>query len=112
MEDIVQLIESLGGLHDARISALRWMPDTRSLEIEVKDLYSNFDGLPEYEGPTRAKFVFSDVSKAVLEVDFADACIYDWTFTKSGTPNCIIHFFPGGRITIECGQIECVKSPN
>ena len=110
MEDIVKFIESLGGLHDAKILGLFWRPVSRSLEIEIKDIYIDFEGLPEYQGPTKAKFIFSGVSKFNLDVDLADyTYLYDWTFTKSGTPNCELHFAPGGKVTIECSRIECVR---
>lgn len=110
VEDIIQLVESLGGLHDARILGLLWQPVSRSLEIEIKDIHINFEGLPEYRGPTKAKFIFSGVSKFDLNVDLADTIyLYDWTFTKDGTPNCELHFAPGGKIVIACSHIECVR---
>lgn len=110
MESIVQFIESLGGLHDAALLELFWCPATRSLEIEIDDIYSVFEGLPEYQGPTKARFVFSGVSKLNLGVDLVDSpYFYDWIFTKAGTTNCDLLFWPSGKITVECSRIECVK---
>jgi len=113
MEDIIQLVESLGGLHDAKILGLVWLPVTRSLEIEIKNIYVDFEGLPEfpeYQVPTKAKFVFSDVSRFDLEVDLADSVrIYDWTFAKDGTPNCELHIAPAGTIAVKCSRIDCIR---
>lgn len=112
-ENIPQLIESLGGLHDATLLKLLWRAADSCLEIEIDDLHANFNGLPEYQGPTKATFVFSQVTGLNLAVDLSTTglMLYGWKFKKSGVPNYAseISFSPGGRVVVECGHIECVK---
>jgi hypothetical protein len=110
MEDVVQLVESLGRLHDAKILELIWRPNARSLEIQIKDIYVDLEGFPEYPGPKAARFVFSRVIKFDLEVNLADSVsLYDWVFAKSGIPHCELFFSPSGKITVECDKIECLR---
>lgn len=116
-EDIVQFIKSLGGLHDSVVSNVVWSPQNHHLEIEIENIYSNFEGLPEYSGPAGATFVFFQVTDVIMEVDFTviGLMIYDWEFQTNGVPNykSRINFSPSGKTTIECGRIVCVKrAPN
>lgn len=114
MENIPQFIESLGGLHDAALLKLVWRAAEKRMEIEIDDLHANFGGLPEYQGPTKATFVFSDVTRLNVEADLTESglMLYDWKFEKSDAPNfaCEITFSPSGRVLIGCAGIECVKS--
>lgn len=112
-ENIPRLVESLGGLHDATLLKLLWRADEKCVEIEIDDLHANFNGLPEYQGPTKATFVFSQVTRLTVDANLTESglMLYDWTFEKSGTPDyaCEISFSPSGRVSIACGRIECVK---
>jgi hypothetical protein len=112
-ETIPQLIGSLGGLHDAALQKLTWHAAESCLEIEIDDLHANFSGLPEYQGPTKATFVFSEVTRLHLEADLtiSGLALYDWTFGERRTAQFAleISFSPAGKVTIECGRIECVK---
>ena len=114
MENIAEFIKSLGGLHDSTVLKMLWHPENSRLEIEIEDIYWNFEGLPEYPGPTRATFVFSQVASLEVEVNFTvvGLMVHDWEFQATGVPNykSEILFSPGGKITIECGRIECVKA--
>lgn len=113
MTDIVQFIESLGGLHDATVTEVLWLPIEKRLELGIKDLYWNFEGLPEYQGPTGGRFIFSKVSKFLSEIDLAASglMIADWLFEYSTKPgySCEILFNSSGRLLIACSQIECQK---
>ena len=113
MEDIVEFVKSLGGLHDSTVLKLLWLPKERRLEIDIKDIYWNFEGLPDYSGPTTATFVFSQVADLVVDVDFTTRghMICDWLFQAAGVPSykSELLFSPSGKITVECGSIECVK---
>jgi hypothetical protein len=113
MEDIAQFIESLGALHDATVLELLWLAVPHRLEIEIKDLYWNFEGLPEYPGAVKGRFILSDVSEFTSTVDYAvpGLMIYKWAFKKTGTAKyrCEILFSPNGKLTVNCDQIECRK---
>ena len=115
MTDIVQFIESLGELHDATVTEFLWLSLEQRLELGIEDLYWNFERFPEYPGAIPGRFIFSQVSKLYpSDVDLAEGgrlMIYDWLFQKAERSNysCEILFSPGGRLRIECGQIECLQ---
>jgi len=50
IDDPHKFLYDLGGLHDARIERVLWLPENKCLEISVDDINSNFEGLPEYKG--------------------------------------------------------------
>ena len=50
MNRIVDGLNALGHLHDARINDLRWSEAGRVLTVRVDDLNENFRGRPEYPG--------------------------------------------------------------
>jgi hypothetical protein len=111
VEDIIQLIESLGGLRDATITGLLWQPVGQVLEIEIEDLCAGLAGHPDYPGPVAATFIFSGVTKFEMDVDLADTVVIeDWIFAGDGTPNSVLHVSPGRKIVIACGGIACRKA--
>jgi hypothetical protein len=52
MKELKSFLEHMGGLHDAIVRQLVWIPDAKILRVEILDLCSNFEGLPEYPGAT------------------------------------------------------------
>ena len=108
-EKLPDLIKALGGLHDTTVDKLFWQPNENCLKIEVKDLYSNFRGLAEYKGPTKAEFIFCEVTRLSIEVDLrvAGLRVYDWTLKKDDSSSflSVISFAPGGRVTVECLRV-------
>lgn len=116
MEDINDLIKSLGSLHDSVLRKLVWRPADNSLDLEMDDLYANFFGLPEYQGPKKGVFIFSEVAHFEVQINLTvtGLMVYDWRLAKSdaGKYKSEILFSPAGRMIIECGQIECVKDPS
>ena len=104
----------MGGLHDATVAEVLWLSSERRLELQIRDLYANFAGLPEYRGPMKGRFIFSEVSKLFSDdVDLAETglVIYEWLFgeTETSAFNCEIRFAPGGNMLIECRHIECLQ---
>lgn len=107
-----RFVESLGGLHDARVLVLEWSAVDRRLRIVVSDIYANSLGLPEYSGPTQATVVFSDTSRLEVEADFTldGLSIFDWIMSRKDrdTISSVITFAPGGKLTVECRSIDIV----
>ncbi len=104
MADLFQLAPSLGGLHDARLVKFTWHSEMRRLEIFIDDLYSNFEGLPEYQGPKAAVIVFDGVERLAVEIDFGGAglMVYDCTVNRSTVGYTTqFSFSPSGRVTID-----------
>jgi hypothetical protein len=113
MEDFCHLIESLGGLHDAEVVSLVWMPAQAEIRMSVEDINANFDGLPEYGGPTPAAFVFSGVTDVEWAVDRPDPRlkIYDWDIVPiAGGYRSEVRISPSGKLVIQCADIERAPS--
>lgn len=106
MNDIGQLMSRLGGIHDSVLTRLCWMPEIACLELEIDDLHANFYGLPEYKGPTKARFVFMEVRRIDIQANLREQgiTIYDCVLETDGISKIL--FSPGGQITIECGKIK------
>lgn len=63
------LFHDLGGLHDADIESINWDLRSREFSFDVDDLFSSFEGLPEYAGKKQASVVFSGVKELVMECE-------------------------------------------
>jgi hypothetical protein len=64
-------IQSLGGLHDARMEGFELNLSNRTLTIAVDDLNSAFLDLPEYEGHYPADICLSGVSTVTADFEWA-----------------------------------------
>ena len=102
-------IQSLGGLHDARVMSLAWHPYDRTLLIVVDDINANTNGLPEYPGKTEATLVFSEVTLLRIDADLAcdGLLIFDWIISRNEPDvySSSMVLSPGGRLAIECRHI-------
>ena len=110
MNDIVQFIEDLGGLHDARIVDLFWYSSDRRLELQIDDIHANSQGLPEAANPEGGTFIFFEVATFLIDADLGihDIAIYEWVANMEGKRvRSTILCSPGGRLEIECERIEC-----
>ena len=108
VEDVVQLIQSLGGLHDSEVVSLVWTPAQAEVRMALEDINANFDGLPEYEGPVPAIFVFSGVTDVEWTVDSPDSRlkIYDWDLVPiAGGYRSEVRISPSGKLVIQCAAI-------
>lgn len=107
------LVESLGGLHDARAIAIEWSADDRRVRIVVDDIYANNRGLPEYPGPMQATVIFSDTSRLNVEAELAldGLSIYEWTISRKDPDSfsSVITFSPGGKVALECREIDIIR---
>jgi hypothetical protein len=94
------------GLHDAIVTKLVWIQETRTLRFEIDDLYSNFDGLPEYPGAAPGAIELREVDQLEIVFDRFDRdgdwsfWIYDFTVepAEGGKHRASVLFSPGGRI--------------
>lgn len=67
MRDNLELLNELGGLHDARVEEVVWRKADHSLRFTIEDMFSNFDGLPDYPGPTPGTLTLVGVENATIE---------------------------------------------
>lgn len=109
MEEFASFIRSLGGLHDAEIVSLSWVPSKAEIQMSVEDINANFDD----KGPTPGVFTFSGVTDVEWMVDRPDPRlkIYDWDVVPiSAGHRSEIKISPSGRLVIQCATV--VLAPN
>ena len=110
MDDFVRLLTDLGGLHDATVTKFILDVTERSFSFEVDDVYSNFEGLPDYRGPKPARVVLKKISSVEvnlgLEVDKFN--IYDFSVhqTNDGRWNASIKLWPEGKISVSFLDVD------
>jgi hypothetical protein len=63
MKSIIHFVQSLGGLHDAKVISFGWQSDEAQAHLVVKDIHSNFEGLLGYKGPKKGSFIFFQASR-------------------------------------------------
>ena len=61
IENPGQYLQDAGGLHDIRIPRFLFDAVRATIAFDVRDLDTNFEGLPGYTGPHPARLVFSGV---------------------------------------------------
>lgn len=100
MKNLQEVLAQLGGLHDARMSAIRWDADLNDLEFAFTDMYANFRGLPDYPGAKPGAIVLHQVKALVfaLEMD-GHARVFDFSVEEmNGEFLATVLFSPSGTI--------------
>jgi hypothetical protein len=108
VRDILDLVHSLGGLHDAMVFSFTWVPGSAEIALTVEDIYANFLDLPEYKGPLPGTFKFFGVTQFNTDIELTDqkTRIFDWLVTViPGGYRSEILFWPSGRLIVECTSI-------
>lgn len=104
MITLKEFLESMGGLHDAVVAELVWRPEGKLLRLEIQDICSNFEGLPEYPGATPAVIELRNVAQVHFDIDTAEQRlnIHDFNveIDNAGSYRSLISFWPAGRITV------------
>ena len=96
----------LGNLHDCTVALIEWRPDQAAIGFEIKDLYFNFEGLPEYQGPLAGRITLVGVEQ--LSVDFrpiqGPLRIDEFSVEEQGGARLAvaITFWPAGKIEATC----------
>lgn len=67
MQEDLELLRRLGGLHDARIEEIVWRKADRSLRLTIEDVFCNVEGLPEYRGPASGSVTLIGIENAAVE---------------------------------------------
>ncbi|WP_018623914.1 hypothetical protein [Kangiella aquimarina] len=104
-----EFIEERGGMHDAVVESFTWESIQRVLTLDIDDLNSCFEGLPEYEGLCPITLVFSKVSSLDLNLQISSnqVSIYDFSILSlKGIFQIEIKCSPGGIIKLSCEDIE------
>jgi len=103
MNELKSFLDRMGGLHDAVVRQLVWTPGGKVLRLEIVDLYSNFDGLPEYPGAVSGAIELQEVEQIsfALQTDEQRLTIHDFLVEAEheNVYRAAITFWPSGRLT-------------
>jgi len=112
--DPVGYLAGLGHLHDAVIVGAQFDSDEHRFSLEVDDLNSNLQGLPEYPGLLPATIVFDGVRNLVLrELEKLElhGSIYRLTCSASETAHAQeacdvdLKIWPSGAVEFSCRAV-------
>jgi hypothetical protein len=99
-----KFLRDLGLLHDCTITLFTLKPEARSIEFEIKDLYFNFEGLPEYGGPKPGRIVLEGIECVEIEIHelMRDMRIFEFSLVKEGADSSIVSVSLGlyGKIEV------------
>ena len=106
MNRLKLLLEQMGLLHDSVVQKLVWEPSANTLRFEIEDLYSNFEGFPEYPGITPGSIELLGVVQVWFDIETSEKRLHIHEFI-AGTENedlyrIAISFWPAGKITVLC----------
>lgn len=106
MKELKSFLERMGGLHDAVVHQLVWIPDAKMLRIEILDLCSNFEGLPEYPGAISGAIELKEIDRLSFAIDTDEKQLRIHEFLVEGESadryRASISFWPSGRIDASC----------
>jgi hypothetical protein len=103
-------LKGLGGLHDSVVSQLIWSPEARTLHLEIEDLYSNFEGLPEYPGALSGVIELRDVDRISFDIELSEGRLHIYDFivepVNGDQYRALLTFQYSGRITAFCRIVD------
>lgn len=103
MNELKSFLERMGGLHDAVVRQLIWAPEAKTLRLEVDDLCSNFEGLPEYPGAVSGAVELRGIQRINFAIDSNEKHLNIYEFiVEAEKPDeyyASISFWPSGQIT-------------
>lgn len=109
IRDAAKHFSNLGSMHDAKLLALRWDPQSRELTLDLNDFQANFHGLPEYKGPSPGSLVFSDVSSLSIDCEMTNTGtlrVFDISCQATGPLHEVtVALAPDGKIHVVCRSI-------
>ena len=112
IEDPEKYFNSLGGLHDARVERIDWLPGEQKFILFIDDLNSNFLDLPEYEGLAPVQLLLNGVESVNFKFAKCESYlnIYEFTIHKSSSRLEVnIKFWPSGQCDLQCSSIGIKK---
>jgi hypothetical protein len=103
MPNFDQFLYELGNLHDCSVLGFDWRPFDQTMTFEIRDIHWNFEGLPEYRGPTPGKIVLLGVREPTISLGVVTGPLRISDFEvgalkQDGSGTAFIRFWHGGTI--------------
>jgi len=102
----------MGGLHDSVITCFSWLPDKKRIVFSFEDIFSNFEGLPEYLGKQPGRIILHDVSELSVSLERVDSLrVFEFLPSKSEPDDVVIEFWPSGKIHARFSSVDYPSFP-
>jgi hypothetical protein len=99
MKDFHEFLHKMGGMHDSIVAALYWFPGEKMLEFHFQDIYSNFEGLPEYPGLQPGVITLYGVSYLSISLEtYGHLSVFELLPDKHEPNILLATFSPNGKI--------------
>ncbi|MPN42509.1 hypothetical protein SDC9_190066 [bioreactor metagenome] len=99
MKDFYDFLKRMGGMHDSTVACLTWLPSERRVEFHFDDLYSNFDGLPEYPGREPGMIALHGVSNLTIALENDGPLrVFEFLPQEDESDVVLVTFSPSGKI--------------
>ena len=107
MDTFADYLQRMGGLHDAVVRSVLWSPLERTIVFRFDDIYSNFEGLPEYPGHEANSIVLNGIGHISFSFEGDEPLRVSEFLAKSdGRNSARISFWPSGHIEMEFERAE------
>lgn len=106
-----QFLARFGGLHDCGVTRIDWRIEDKRFEIEIDDIWTNFEGMPEYRGPRACRITLEGVTSIQMRIDDVRGRLKIYEISVSTeieqAPKLSATFWPSGSIEIIFGAVVC-----
>lgn len=107
MDTFADYLQRMGGLHDAVVRSVLWSPLERTIAFRFDDIYSNFEGLPEYPGPEANSIVLNGIGHISFSFEGDEPLrVYEFLSKSDDRNSARISFWPSGHIEMEFERAE------
>ena len=101
MKDLFEYLQKMGGMHDAIVEQFTWKQSEQTIEFRFEDLYSNFDGLPEYPGKRSGAIILREVSDVRIDIETNGPLrVFEFLADESASDAVVVTFSPSGKFRI------------
>ena len=99
MNDFYEFLKKMGGMHDSIVACLTWLPSEKRIEFLFEDMYSNFDGLPEYPGRQPGTIALHGVSDLSISLETDGPLrVFEFLPDRAESDVVLVTFSPSGKI--------------
>ena len=103
MSELFVYLRKMGGLHDAIVDSLSWLPSESKIEFRFRDINANFSGLPGDPGRLPGVITLYGTTRVRMDIDLRGAPLRVFEFLPvEGTESTVLATFsPEGQVEIE-----------
>ncbi len=99
MKDFYDFLLRMGGMHDSVVECLMWLPSEKKIEFHFEDMYTNFEGLPEYPGRQPGAIALLGVSAIIISIETDEPLrVFEFLPDENEADVVLVTFSPSGKI--------------